>query len=109
MAETRAKIAVDAMGGDNAPQEIVAGAIRAAAELDVDILLVGNPEAIKSEIAKHGNTINNIEVIPAECIVSMEEDALVGVILVLKLVVVFDTDKLLILVRICTLEGKDYF
>lgn len=79
MAETRAKIAVDAMGGDNAPQEIVAGAIRAAAELDVDILLVGDPDAIQKEIAKHGNTINNIEIIPADGVVSMEEDALVGV------------------------------
>jgi glycerol-3-phosphate acyltransferase PlsX len=79
MAETRAKIAVDAMGGDNAPEEIVAGAIRAAAELDVDILLVGDPDAIQKEIAKHGNTINNIEIVPADGVVSMEEDALVGV------------------------------
>ena len=79
MAETRAKIAVDAMGGDNAPQEIVAGAIRAAAELDIDILLVGNHEAINSEIAKHGNTINNIEIVPTNSVVSMKEDALVGV------------------------------
>ena len=77
MAETRAKIAVDAMGGDNAPEEIVAGAIRAAAELDVDILLVGDSEAITQEIAKHGNTTNNIEVVPAEDIVTMEEEAVV--------------------------------
>ena len=34
-------IALDAMGGDRAPAEIVAGGLRAAAELDVDILLVG--------------------------------------------------------------------
>ena len=79
MAETRAKIAVDAMGGDYAPQEIVAGSIRAAAELDVDILLVGNPEAIQTEITKHGNNTNNIEIVPANGVVSMEEDALVGV------------------------------
>ena len=79
MAETRAKIAVDAMGGDNAPQEIVAGAIRAAAELDIDILLVGNPDAIKTEIAKHGNNMNNIEIVPANGMVSMDEDAIVGV------------------------------
>ena len=79
MAETRAKIAVDAMGGDNAPQEIVAGAIRAAAELDVDILLVGNPEAIQTEISKHGNNTNNIEIVAANGIVSMDEDAIVAV------------------------------
>lgn len=79
MAQTRAKIAVDAMGGDNAPDEIVAGAIRAAAELEVDILLVGDPDAIQAEIEKHGNTINNIEIVPADGVVSMEEEALVGV------------------------------
>lgn len=75
MPETRAKIAVDAMGGDNAPDEIVAGAIRAAAELDVDILLVGDPDAIQAQIAKHGNTVHNIEIVPADGVVSMEEEA----------------------------------
>ncbi|MBL1211309.1 phosphate acyltransferase PlsX [Geminocystis sp. GBBB08] len=79
MAQTRAKIAVDAMGGDNAPEEIVAGAIRAAAELEVDILIVGDSDAIQSEIDKHGNTVNNIEIVPADGVVSMEEEALVGV------------------------------
>jgi glycerol-3-phosphate acyltransferase PlsX len=79
MAQTRAKIAVDAMGGDNAPDEIVAGAIRAAAELEVDILLVGDPDAIQAQIEKHGNTINNIEIVPADGVVSMEEEALVGI------------------------------
>ncbi len=39
-------IAVDAMGGDNAPGEIVAGAIEAAAEHDVRVLLVGLEAAI---------------------------------------------------------------
>jgi phosphate acyltransferase len=39
-------VAVDAMGGDRAPGDIVAGARLAAAALDVGILLVGRPEAI---------------------------------------------------------------
>ena len=39
-------IAVDAMGGDHAPGEIVAGAIQAAEELDVRVLLVGLEDAI---------------------------------------------------------------
>lgn len=79
MAETRTKIALDAMGGDNAPEEIVAGAIRAVAELDIDICLVGNPEAIQAELEKHGNSCNNLEIVPAESVVTMEEEALVGV------------------------------
>lgn len=79
MAETRTKIAVDAMGGDNAPKEIVAGAIRAVAELDTEIFLVGNPEAIKAELEHHGNVSQNIEIVPADEVVSMEDEALVGV------------------------------
>ena len=35
------KIIVDAMGGDNAPEEIVKGALRARKELGVELLLVG--------------------------------------------------------------------
>jgi glycerol-3-phosphate acyltransferase PlsX len=43
----RARIAVDAMGGDHAPEEIVAGALLAAAEFDVEIILVGDEERIR--------------------------------------------------------------
>jgi glycerol-3-phosphate acyltransferase PlsX len=39
-------IALDAMGGDRAPEEIVAGAVRAVAELDVEILLAGPPDVL---------------------------------------------------------------
>ncbi len=80
MGLTRAKIAVDAMGGDYAPDEIVAGAIRASAELDVDILLVGDRQQIESSLHKHGGTNKpGIEIIPAEGVVEMEEDALTGI------------------------------
>jgi glycerol-3-phosphate acyltransferase PlsX len=78
MALTRARIAVDAMGGDYAPQEIVTGAIRAAAELDVEILLVGEPEQIESSL-KHHTTSSNIEIVPAEGVVAMHEEPLVAI------------------------------
>ena len=39
-------VAVDAMGGDRAPEEIVAGAVEAAAELGVRVLLVGLEHAV---------------------------------------------------------------
>ena len=42
------KIIIDAMGGDHAPEEIVAGAVRAARELGVELLLVGREEAIRA-------------------------------------------------------------
>jgi phosphate acyltransferase len=43
----RARIAVDAMGGDHAPEEIVAGALLALAEFDADILLVGDEARVR--------------------------------------------------------------
>ncbi len=43
----RARIAVDAMGGDHAPHEIVAGALLAAQEFDAEILLVGDEARVR--------------------------------------------------------------
>lgn len=78
MRSTRAKIAVDAMGGDYAPDEIVAGALRATEELDVDVLLVGDRDQIQSSVGEH-TTSSHIEIVPAEGIISMNEEPLVGI------------------------------
>jgi glycerol-3-phosphate acyltransferase PlsX len=59
-------IAVDAMGGDHAPSEIVAGAVRAQAELGVPVVLVGRPE----ELTDTGG----LEVIPASEVIAMDAD-----------------------------------
>ena len=52
------KIAVDAMGGDYAPQAIVAGAVHAAKEYGVGIILVGIEQSIQAELksAAQGKT-----------------------------------------------------
>jgi glycerol-3-phosphate acyltransferase PlsX len=47
------KIAIDAMGGDNAPQAIVAGSVQAAQELSVGIILVGIEQLVRQELDKH--------------------------------------------------------
>ena len=47
------KIAVDAMGGDNAPHAVVAGAIQAAKAYGVGIILVGIEQIIQAELQKH--------------------------------------------------------
>jgi phosphate acyltransferase len=60
-------IALDAMGGDRAPAEIVAGAKQAAAELGVDVLLVGRPD----EIGDPGG----LEVVPASEVIAMDAEA----------------------------------
>ncbi len=47
------KIAIDAMGGDNAPRAIVAGSVQAAQELGVGIILVGIEQLVRQELDKH--------------------------------------------------------
>lgn len=66
------KIIIDAMGGDNAPAEIVKGAVRAKRELGVDVVLVGQQETVKNCLRAEG--CNDIEVINAEEVVTMEDD-----------------------------------
>src|SRR4029078_10813203 len=62
-------IALDAMGGDRAPAEIVAGGIRAAAELDVDILLLGQPDAIAPHLPD-GVAPDGVEVLAASEVIA---------------------------------------
>ncbi|MHB8437866.1 MAG: phosphate acyltransferase PlsX [Acidimicrobiales bacterium] len=64
-------VAVDAMGGDKAPGEIVAGALAAVAELGVPVVLVGRS-------AELGDT-GGLEVIEASEVIGMDEDPAQGV------------------------------
>jgi len=61
----KVKVAVDAMGGDYAPEEIVKGAVLAAQKDDVEIFLVGTATILKKELAKYkltnGSSINVVE------------------------------------------------
>jgi glycerol-3-phosphate acyltransferase PlsX len=65
------KIAVDAMGGDRAPGVIVEGAWRAAKELGVDVVLVGDKEAVERELSRLN--ADPLEIIPASESVAMHE------------------------------------
>ena len=47
-------IALDAMGGDLAPQAAVAGAVQAAQEYGVSLFLVGDQEKIRQELRRNG-------------------------------------------------------
>jgi phosphate acyltransferase len=70
-------IAVDAMGGDYAPDEIVAGALAAQREHGVTTLLTGPPARLRPVIAALGAG-SELRVVPAEDIVGMDEGALAG-------------------------------
>jgi len=68
------RIVLDAMGGDYAPEVAVEGAVRAGRELDdVEILLVGRPEAIQPELDKYDRTDLRLPIIPASQVVEMDE------------------------------------
>ena len=62
------RIAIDAMGGDNAPKEIVEGAVKAVREFPgLEILLVGNEAEIKKYLPAEGN--NHITIIHTEDVI----------------------------------------
>jgi glycerol-3-phosphate acyltransferase PlsX len=60
------RIAVDAMGGDYAPAEIVKGAVQAARDSGVEVLLVGPPARIKAELSQLPATGLGIDIVPTE-------------------------------------------
>ena len=64
------KIAIDAMGGDNAPSEIVKGAILAVQKYPCEIILVGNEPIIRAEL---GDTNLPITIHHAEEVIAMGE------------------------------------
>ncbi len=66
-------IALDVMGGDHAPHEIVAGAILAARQFDVTISLVGRPDVIERELAKHPTHGLDLPLVPAFEVVEMSD------------------------------------
>lgn len=67
------RIAIDAMGGDYAPKEIVAGAIAAAKEHgDIQILLVGHEEQIKANLAEA--LPGNVSIVHAAEVIESEDE-----------------------------------
>jgi glycerol-3-phosphate acyltransferase PlsX len=68
-------IAVDAMGGDHAPQVNVDGAVAAAREFGISSLLVGRREALEPLLAIAGEARGQIEIVHAEEVVTMNDPA----------------------------------
>jgi glycerol-3-phosphate acyltransferase PlsX len=80
----RVRIAVDAMGGDNAPHEIVAGAGQAvAADALIEVILVGKPDVMESEMrsapGEDPEQLSRISVVPASEVVEMDDHAAASV------------------------------
>ncbi len=68
-------IALDAMGGDHAPRPEVEGALLAARELGVKVLLIGAPHVLRPALYAAGWTAEPIDILPAGEAVFMEERA----------------------------------
>jgi phosphate acyltransferase len=73
------KIAVDAMGGDSAPAVEIEGAVQAAAQYGVGIVLVGQEDRIRELLKRHATAGLSIEIAHASEVITMEDSAATAV------------------------------
>lgn len=74
------KIAVDAMGGDNAPEEIVKGAVEAVnMREDIQVFLIGQQDAVSQELKKHTYQQSQISVVHAEEVIETAEPPVIAI------------------------------
>ena len=67
------RIILDAFGGDNAPLEMIKGAALAVAEYGHTVILSGNEETIRKVAAEHNISLNNIEILDCDDVISMHD------------------------------------
>ena len=73
------RVALDGMGGDDAPRSVVAGAIEAAREYDYRIVIVGDQNLLQSELDKHKYVPKNVTIHHAGSFVRMDESAAISI------------------------------
>ena len=74
------KIIIDAMGGDNAPGEVVKGAVDAVnAEKKIKVFLVGRESVIKEELEKYTYNAEQVEVVHAQDVVETGEPPVMAI------------------------------
>ncbi len=74
------KLIIDAMGGDNAPWAPVEAAAKAVSTIDeLDIILVGKPDLISEELAKHSYPDGRIKIVEANDVISNHEEPAMAV------------------------------
>ncbi|MBO5371618.1 MAG: phosphate acyltransferase PlsX [Lachnospiraceae bacterium] len=78
--QDRIKVAVDAMGGDNAPGEIVKGAVEAVnTRKDIQVFLVGQQEAVEEELKKYTYPQEQISIVHAEEVIETAEPPVMAI------------------------------
>ncbi len=70
------KVIIDAMGGDNAPSEILKGTAEAAEKFRVDMILVGDRQKITRAAEENQIDISHIEIVHTDVSVAMDDDPL---------------------------------
>ena len=74
------KVSVDALGGDNAPQEIVKGAVKAVNEINnLEVILVGKEELVNAELQKYEYSKDKLKVVNATEVIGFNEAPAVAV------------------------------
>ena len=72
-------IVIDVMGGDNAPGEIVKGAVEASKKYKSKLILVGNKPRIEECLKNCGADARILDIVHTETVITMEDDPLVVV------------------------------
>ena len=67
------RIAVDAMGGDHAPEVVVEGALWAAEEFGVNLVLVGQKDVVERELMRHPSQSSAVKLVHASQLITMDE------------------------------------
>lgn len=73
------KIAVDVMGGDHAPDEIIKGCVKAAKDIESTLVLVGNETVIKEKLSAYTYDQAKIEIVHADEVIEMGEAPVMAV------------------------------
>ena len=70
------KIIIDVMSGDNAPLELIRGALQARRAFGEEMILVGDEQVIRTLADENGLHLDGVRVVHAPSVISMEEPAL---------------------------------
>lgn len=73
------KIAIDVMGGDYAPDEIIKGCVLATKDIDSTLVLVGKEKVIKEKLSAYTYDERKIEIVHADEVIEMGEPPVMAI------------------------------
>ncbi|WP_069997575.1 phosphate acyltransferase PlsX [Cellulosilyticum sp. I15G10I2] len=73
------KIAIDVMGGDHAPDEIIKGCIKASKDVSCKLVLVGEEVIIKEKLSAYTYDVSKIDIVHADEVITMEDSPVIAI------------------------------